>query len=85
MNEKIRKISMLAEQFALDNANEGDEEEFEYSFEDDYNEKFTELIINECINVINDDCKFQYDSGVISNLGGLNQARELIKRHFGVE
>ena len=46
---------------------------------------FAELIVDEMCQVINDDCESQYSEGIITNLGGLNQARELIKRHFGVE
>jgi hypothetical protein len=48
-------------------------------------EKFAELIVREMCQVINADCELQYGEGVITNLGGLNQARELIKQHFGVE
>jgi hypothetical protein len=47
--------------------------------------KFAELIIKECASVINKDCETQFGEGIITNLGGLNQARELIKEHFGVE
>ena len=48
-------------------------------------EKFAELIVKEMCQVINADCDRQWNDGVIANLGGLNQARELIKQHFGVE
>jgi hypothetical protein len=48
-------------------------------------EKFAELIVREMCQVINADCELQYSEGVTTNLGGLNQARELIKQHFGVE
>ena len=44
-----------------------------------------ELIVRECAAVIDADCEFQYSQGVIRNLGGLNQARALIKQHFGVQ
>jgi hypothetical protein len=47
--------------------------------------KFAELIVREMCQVINADCELQYSEGVTTNLGGLNQARELIKQHFGVE
>ena len=79
MNEKIHELAVAAGWNSNQYMPPG--EAFEYF---DLNQ-FAEKIIRECSNVINDDCKFQYDSGVISNLGGLNQARELIKRHFGVE
>jgi hypothetical protein len=48
-------------------------------------EKFAELIVKEMCQVINADCELQYSEGITTNLGGLNQARELIKEHFGVE
>ena len=44
-----------------------------------------ELIVNECCDVINKDCELQFNDGIITNLGGLNQARELIKEHFKPE
>ena len=47
-------------------------------------QKFAELIVKEMCQVIDADCELQYSKGVISNLGGLNQARELIKQHFDV-
>lgn len=48
-------------------------------------EKFAELIVLERCQVIDADCQLQMRQRVITNLGGLNQARELIKQHFGVK
>jgi hypothetical protein len=48
-------------------------------------EGLIELIVREMCQVINADCELQYSEGITTNLGGLNQARELIKKHFGVE
>ena len=48
-------------------------------------EKFAELIVREMCQVINDDCELQMRQRIITNLGGLNQARELITKHFGVD
>ena len=48
-------------------------------------EKFAELIVRECAKVINADIEYQIKDGIISNVHGLNQARNLIKEHFGVE
>ena len=48
-------------------------------------ERFAEKIVREMCQVINDDCQLQMRQRVLTNLGGLNQARELIKEHFGVE
>jgi hypothetical protein len=46
---------------------------------------FVELIVKECAAVINKEGESQFSEGIITNLGGLNQARELIKDHFGVK
>jgi hypothetical protein len=48
-------------------------------------EKFAELIVRECAKVINADIEYQIKDGIISNVHGLNQARNLINEHFGVE
>lgn len=83
MNERIKELIKQAT-------------EHDYTTWDSYNqkelvyykfnqEKFAELIVQEMCQVIDADCKLQYSEGVITNLGGLNQARELIKQHFGVE
>lgn len=48
-------------------------------------ENFAKLIIQECIFIIENNCQSQLDSGVINNLGGLNQAKELIKKHFELD
>ena len=48
-------------------------------------QRFANLIVREMCQVINDDCQLQMRQRVLTNLGGLNQARELIKQHFGVE
>lgn len=48
-------------------------------------EKFAKLIVEECCEVIANDCEMQFNQGILSNLGGLNQAKGLIKQHFRVE
>ena len=48
-------------------------------------EKFAELLVKECAKVINADIEYQIKDGIISNVHGLNQARNLIKQHFGVK
>ena len=48
-------------------------------------DKFAELIVTECIQVINGDIYFQANKGILTNVGGLNQARCLISHHFEVE
>ncbi len=81
MNERIRE---LYEQARL-HAKSIDADIDPKGWMDEYHKKFAELIVKEMCQVIDADCELQYSKGVISNLGGLNQARELIKQHFGVE
>ena len=76
MNERIAK---LIEECTDRHFSEGG------GFETFDKEKFAELIVLEMCQVINADCESQYSEGITTNLGGLNQARELIKEHFGVE
>ena len=63
MNNRIEELAEQAEQYALDKANENNDEEFEYSFDDDFNEKFAKLIVDECIQLINKEinrlCEYQ--------------------------
>ena len=70
MNERIRELAEQA------NFLRKDEESIEY---------FAELIVGECAKVINADIEYQIKDGIFSNVHGLNQARNLIKEHFGVE
>jgi hypothetical protein len=48
---RIKELAQQAEQYALDKANEPEEEDFEFSFDDDFQEKFAELIVRECARV----------------------------------
>ena len=54
MNERIRELAEQAEQYALDKANDGDDESYEYSFDDNFREKFAELIVKQCTSFISD-------------------------------
>ena len=49
MNERIKLLAKQAEQYALDKANEGNDEDYDYSFDDDFQEKFAQLIVAECM------------------------------------
>lgn len=81
MNKRIEELAKQANyDTALYGGKPGDRD-----FDELYNQKFADLIVRECCEVINKDCNLQFNEGVITNLGGLNQARELIKQHFGVE
>ena len=94
MNELIRKIFSQSERYALDNANNQNDEDFEYSFEDDLLTKFAELIVKECINVALtqklwvEDQKIFNQQDDIWNRARIQQSERIIdkiKEHFGVE
>ena len=80
MNEKIK---LLAEQAGPNTEEELNDDRTNIYVIDV--EKFAELIVKECAKVINADIEYQIKDGIISNVHGLNQARNLIKEHFGVE
>jgi hypothetical protein len=82
MNERIKKLYTEASEWALHNYPPPVNP---FEWEDLRSKKFAELIVQEMCQVINADCELQYSEGITTNLGGLNQARELIKQHFGVE
>ena len=83
MNDIIRQ---LAEQTYLVKLIDEHHREFGHG-EVDYSdiEKFVELVVTECMRVINGDIYFQANKGILTNVGGLNQARCLISHHFEVE
>jgi hypothetical protein len=97
MNERIRQLVKQAEQYALDKANESEEEDFEISFDDDFQEKFAELIVRECVDSM-EKC-FAGGIGTDNNKdvwgpsastfkawnGAIKFSRDKIKEHFGVE
>ena len=79
MNERIQELAEQAEQYALDRANEGSDEDYDYAFDDDFREKFAELIVRECIA----QCEKNKDHewlGSGSKLSAFN-----IREHFGVQ
>ena len=79
MNEKIKQLVKQAEQYALDRANEGSDEDYDYAFDDDFRQKFAELIVKECLDQLHvSDWDEDYDKGIY-------WSREQIKNHFGVE
>jgi len=79
MNERIRELVKQAEQYALDKANEPEEEDLEFSFDDDFQEKFAELIVRECAHMAESFHHHQYD------FTGNLELHKFIKTHFGVE
>jgi hypothetical protein len=73
-NERIKELVKQAEQYALDKANEGNDEDYDYSFDDDFQEKFAEAIIRECCIALQPALRDMISRG---------QGRELILEHFG--
>jgi hypothetical protein len=73
MNKRIKELVKQAEQYAIDNANKGEDEDYEYSFDDDFQEKFAELIIRECAEIA--------DMNAVEAMGIYGKVLE----HFGVE
>ena len=74
MNERIKELAKQAEQYALDKANETNDEEFEYSFDDDFKEKFSDLIVREVFNKIEDNGFEIYQP-----------VKESVMKHFGID
>ena len=79
MNEKIKLFAKQAEQYALDKANEGNDEDYDYSFDDDFQEKIAELIVEEC-----GDVAYNAYWENPETVRGIH-IKEKIKQHFGVE
>ena len=99
MNEKIKLFAKQAEQYALDKANEGNDEDYDYSFDDDFQEKFAELIVKECCSKLVEMGESWHEfarnppEGQAHNASGAlfaayrlkEDAVDEIKEHFGVE
>jgi hypothetical protein len=87
MNERIDELADQAIILVAEEHTKGDLSRLDtdsYRVQEWIRDKFAELIIKECSNVINTDIQCQVDQGVTSNVFGLNQARYLIEAHFGV-
>ena len=89
MNERIKELTEQAEEYAAANAT-GDWE-VGPAYQDLFNEKFAELIVRECVYVIQKEVSLKYkDGGETEEFMGGHYASSLlarvkIKRHFGVE
>lgn len=94
MNEQIKQLVKQAEQYAIDKANQGEDEDYEYSFDDDFQEKFAELIVQECAALTKSKSE-HIQSMLTDDRGDQAQIHSLawqfeefgyeIKKHFGVE
>lgn len=80
MNQRIRELHTKATTWALDNYPPPVNT---FMWEDLRNEKFAELIVQECVYVIQE----ELDSGQYSQPvhTGFRVSKNLIKEHFGVE
>jgi hypothetical protein len=79
MNERIKELAEQAEQYALDKANKGNDEDYDYSFDDDFQEKFAELIVRECAKMVRKN-NYQF----MSNEQHYGVTSGDILNHFGV-
>ena len=78
MNERIKSLVYEAEKYALNKANEHDgDEDYENTFEDDFQEKFAELIVGECASKVDNILREKKHGG--GTMG------DEIREHFGVE
>jgi hypothetical protein len=78
MNEKIKELAEKAGGFQLyPDRDLGDDKSF--GFRERAMEKFAELIINECFEVVIKDVRFNDAKGILRGAGAL------AKQHFGVE
>lgn len=59
--------------------------EEEYNSLIDKKKDIVELVVTECMRVINGDIDFQLNKGILTNVIGLNQAKSLISHHFEVK
>ena len=91
MNERIKSLVYEAEKYALNKANDHDgDEDYENTFEDDFQQKFAELLVRECADIINHraDTSADYLDSNKANDHARQVQRDCattIKQHFGVE
>ena len=91
MNERIKRLVYEAEKYALNKANDHDgDEDYENTFEDDFQQKFAELLVRECADIINHraDTSADYLDSNKANDHARQVQRDCattIKQHFGVE
>ena len=89
MNERIKELTEQAEEYAAANAT-GDWE-VGPAHQDLFNEKFAELIVKECVDVIRKEVSLKYkDGGETEEFMGGHYASSMlarvkIKHHFGVK
>jgi|LakMenE01Jun11ns_1017448.scaffolds.fasta_scaffold9959551_18 hypothetical protein len=75
---KLKQYEDPASIYASERADYTDED-WQYQWERDYDQKFAELIINECIAQCNSVSKLEHQGYVVS------ECIKRIKTHFGIE
>jgi hypothetical protein len=85
MNERIKELAEQAVRYALDKANEGEDEDYEYSFDDDFHEKFAELLVRECMRMCDTAQMGYLTHGLEKEASGAISVKQYIEEHFGVE
>ena len=75
MNERIKELAERAENYAHEQ-----NDKFGLSYKREYDKKFAELIIRECIKVVDDTMTENQEMNI-----GLVMASAAIIAHFGVE
>ena len=77
MNERIRELAEQAENYAAEQ-----NDKFGVSYKKTYNEKFAELIVQECSSILRKEADSNWE-GREERL--LNAMANWIEKHFGVE
>ena len=83
MNERIRELALQAKQSALDTMIKiTDKEEALKVYSETYDTKFAELIVKECVGIVDDKIEV---SRYVHEAELLRECSTTIKLHFGVE
>ncbi|MFM9423542.1 MAG: hypothetical protein RIR06_2003 [Bacteroidota bacterium] len=88
MNQRIQELIKQAEKYAEEKSSwRGDNTEWRNEFEGIFKEKFAELIVRECADVILEEMKRtpQVHDYWGPYWDGLDSAQKMITKHFGVE
>ena len=89
MNQRIRQLALEAFQPINDITSEGvaDRRTFDQAWFQHYNQKFAELIVRECRDIVEQDMKLSHIqmSPLTLEKYANGRLKEKIKEHFGVE
>ena len=79
MNERIKELAELARQHA-----ESKIYLVGWNYNEQYNQKFAELIVNECAELLKKEAESSHDEGTES-YNALIRESQWIKRYFGID